>query len=55
MPLVLRLEGPLEVEPLRRTFETIVQRHEALRTTFGSQGGACLSSDPCARGLGVAV
>src|SRR5262249_2197680 len=39
MPLVLRLAGPLEVEALRRTFETIVQRHEALRTTFGSREG----------------
>ena len=39
MPLVLRLEGTLDVEALRRAFEEIVRRHEALRTTFGSRDG----------------
>src|SRR5262249_33430840 len=39
MPLVLRLEGRLEVDVLRRVFEAIVQRHEALRTTFDSRDG----------------
>ena len=31
---VVRLTGALDVEALRRTFEEIVRRHEALRTTF---------------------
>ncbi|HEY2511183.1 MAG TPA: condensation domain-containing protein, partial [Polyangiaceae bacterium] len=35
-----RLEGTLDVEALRRTFQEIVRRHEALRTTFASENGA---------------
>ncbi len=32
MPYVVRLRGPLEVEALRRALETLVHRHEPLRT-----------------------
>src|SRR5262245_24905544 len=32
IPLAARLNGPLDVEALRRSFELIVHRHEALRT-----------------------
>ncbi|RKH24036.1 condensation domain-containing protein, partial [Corallococcus sicarius] len=40
LPAALRLTGRLEVEALRRAFEALVQRHEALRTTFQEhQGG----------------
>ena len=39
IPAALRMRGRLEVEALRRTIETIVERHEALRTTFVSDGG----------------
>ena len=37
--LALRLRGRLDVEALRRTLETMVERHEALRTTFASHDG----------------
>ena len=39
MPLALRLKGNLDREALRRAFEEIVKRHEALRTTFSSRDG----------------
>ncbi|HEY4055605.1 MAG TPA: amino acid adenylation domain-containing protein [Kofleriaceae bacterium] len=35
-----RLQGPLDVEALRRAFEATVQRHEVLRTLFPSERGA---------------
>ena len=34
MPGALRLRGELNLDALRRTFETLVQRHAVLRTTF---------------------
>ncbi|MFP2903085.1 AMP-binding protein, partial [Corallococcus sp. 4LFB] len=34
LPVALRLLGRLDVEALRRAFEALVARHEALRTTF---------------------
>lgn len=34
MPAVLRLVGNLEIEILEKTFKTIIQRHEILRTVF---------------------
>ncbi|RKH26001.1 condensation domain-containing protein, partial [Corallococcus sicarius] len=34
LPAALQLTGHLNVEALRRAFEALVQRHEALRTTF---------------------
>ncbi|RKG84503.1 hypothetical protein D7V97_43740, partial [Corallococcus sp. CA053C] len=39
LPVALRLSGRLDVEALRRAFEALVQRHEALRTTFFEQEG----------------
>ena len=39
LPAALRLRGRLDVEALRRTVEAMVERHEALRTTFVSDGG----------------
>nr|WP_306437733.1 non-ribosomal peptide synthetase [Corallococcus sp. AB049A] len=35
----MRLLGRLDVESLRRAFEALVVRHEALRTTFFEEGG----------------
>ena len=35
--VALRLDGPLDVEILRRTFTEIVRRHSALRTSFEAQ------------------
>ncbi|NOK11829.1 non-ribosomal peptide synthetase, partial [Corallococcus exercitus] len=34
IPTALQLSGHVDVEALRRAFESLVQRHEALRTTF---------------------
>src|SRR5215213_1338847 len=34
IPVVLRLQGSLDVEALRRSINEIVKRHEALRTIF---------------------
>ena len=39
MPFAVRLWGPLDAESLRRALETILQRHEPLRTTFRLQDG----------------
>ncbi|RKH37309.1 hypothetical protein D7Y23_39290, partial [Corallococcus sp. AB050B] len=36
IPTALQLSGHLDTEALRRAFEALVQRHEALRTTFHS-------------------
>src|ERR1041385_2887993 len=34
LPQVISINGNLNVDPLQRTFNEIVKRHEALRTTF---------------------
>src|SRR5436305_509727 len=39
VPAAVRLSGRLDAEGLRRTFEEIVRRHEALRTTFDARDG----------------
>ncbi|WP_223644877.1 non-ribosomal peptide synthetase [Corallococcus sp. EGB] len=39
LPVALRLIGRLDVEALRRAFEALVARHEALRTTFFEEEG----------------
>ncbi|MDI9701656.1 condensation domain-containing protein, partial [Burkholderia cenocepacia] len=39
IPGALRLRGTLDVDALRDTLDRIVQRHEALRTTFASTNG----------------
>jgi len=38
IPGTARLRGPLDVDALERTLNEIVQRHEALRTTFRVEG-----------------
>ncbi|HEX6290947.1 MAG TPA: condensation domain-containing protein [Herpetosiphonaceae bacterium] len=40
MPLVLRLDGPLDIDALERSLNEIIRRHEILRTTFASIDGA---------------
>jgi amino acid adenylation domain-containing protein/thioester reductase-like protein len=37
-PAVVRMTGPLDPEAVRRAFEAIVHRHEALRSTFHARG-----------------
>ncbi|HLM54865.1 MAG TPA: amino acid adenylation domain-containing protein, partial [Pyrinomonadaceae bacterium] len=39
LPAALRLSGRLDVDALGRSFDEIVRRHEALRTTFAEEGG----------------
>jgi amino acid adenylation domain-containing protein len=39
LPLALRLTGELDVPALSRALDTIVSRHEALRTTFSTKDG----------------
>jgi iturin family lipopeptide synthetase A len=36
--LILHLRGPLDVEAMRRTLQSLVDRHEALRISFGRDG-----------------
>ncbi|WP_444546339.1 amino acid adenylation domain-containing protein [Archangium lansingense] len=40
VPAVVKLTGVLDVGALERSFEELVRRHEALRTRFGTEGGA---------------
>ncbi|WP_444546333.1 non-ribosomal peptide synthase/polyketide synthase [Archangium lansingense] len=39
VPSVVKLTGVLDVGALERSFEELVRRHEALRTTFRAEGG----------------
>lgn len=39
MPLAARLRGELDTASLRRTLDTLVERHETLRTTFAEVDG----------------
>lgn len=39
VPLVLRITGPLNLPVLQRSLEALVQRHQALRTTFSYTDG----------------
>jgi hypothetical protein len=38
-PLVLKLQGNLDVDSFQRALDSVVQRHEVLRTAFLSRGG----------------
>ncbi|HSN96720.1 MAG TPA: amino acid adenylation domain-containing protein, partial [Candidatus Nanopelagicales bacterium] len=40
IPAALRLRGELDIDALRRVFDEVVRRHEALRTTFASRDGS---------------
>ncbi len=42
VPLRFRLDGPLDVRLLERSLNTIIERHEALRTYFGEDHGELL-------------
>jgi amino acid adenylation domain-containing protein len=39
VPIVLRLRGPLDVSALQRALDTVVLRHESLRTVFSTLEG----------------
>ncbi|TBV12878.1 non-ribosomal peptide synthase/polyketide synthase, partial [Stutzerimonas kirkiae] len=38
LPTVVSLKGALDIEALQRSFESLIQRHESLRTTFRQEG-----------------
>ncbi|MEO3827710.1 amino acid adenylation domain-containing protein [Actinomadura sp. B10D3] len=40
VPLVLRMRGPIEREPLERAWRELIVRHEILRTRYAMSGGA---------------
>ncbi len=42
VPLRFRLSGPLDVGLLERSLNTVIERHEALRTRFGEMDGELL-------------
>jgi NRPS condensation-like uncharacterized protein len=42
LAVVFRLAGPLQVPALEESFNQLIARHEALRTTFGSKDGELL-------------
>jgi amino acid adenylation domain-containing protein len=44
VPITLKLEGALDVDALERAFQTIVNRHETLRTRFVAQGDSVMQS-----------
>src|SRR6266571_8564015 len=44
MPLVLRLQGRLNIAALLRSSAVLVQRHETLRTSFATVNGRLLQS-----------
>ncbi len=48
-PMLLRLSGPLRFTALERSLEAIVERHEALRTTFAEHAGESVQrvAPPC--------
>src|SRR5882762_5563066 len=39
LPYAFRLRGSLDVAVLEKSFNEIIRRHEALRTTFGADNG----------------
>src|SRR5262249_1178852 len=42
IPVVVRLIGDLKLEALEKSFNQIIERHEALRTTFGKVDGSAV-------------
>src|SRR5438105_4040544 len=55
LPLVLRLTGELDVAALERALTGLVERHEALRTTFGEHEGEVFQVVRPAEPVGLAL
>ncbi|HLM54814.1 MAG TPA: amino acid adenylation domain-containing protein [Pyrinomonadaceae bacterium] len=55
IPEALRLSGRLDVDALERSFDEVVRRHEALRTSFTTDGGRPVQivNEPAPLGLEV--
>jgi len=43
VPVAMRLEGPLDTAALERAIQTLIRRHESLRTTFTERQGQLLA------------
>lgn len=55
LPVVLDIEGPLDVGTLERALADVLRRHETLRTVFSSQDGEAIPVVQPAQGVKVAV
>ena len=44
IPLALKLKGPLNIPALEKALNTLIERHESLRTIFPSTEGEASSS-----------
>ncbi|MFC4434947.1 amino acid adenylation domain-containing protein [Cupriavidus respiraculi] len=55
IPRAVRLTGSLNGKALQQTFDTLVARHESLRTTFHPAGGGALQRIHAAAPLNIAV
>lgn len=55
LPLALRMRGKLDIASLKRAFDEIVRRHEALRTTFTDDEGRLMQVIQPAQTLDVRV
>jgi amino acid adenylation domain-containing protein len=44
LPRAFRIAGPLDAEALRRALQTVVSRHDSLRTVFDSVNGECMQA-----------
>ena len=54
IPLALRFSGALDHDVLRRALDTLVVRHEALRTTFALEGGKLVQHiGPASNGFSI--
>ncbi|MDI5968930.1 amino acid adenylation domain-containing protein [Streptomyces sp. SL13] len=54
IPLVLRLDGPLDLDALRAAVTDLVERHEILRTTFSEEHGVPRQHvEPAAKAAGL--
>ncbi|WP_166654429.1 condensation domain-containing protein, partial [Tahibacter aquaticus] len=54
MPLLLRLRGELDVPALQQALDTLVARHEILRTVYSDTDGAALQQIQPARAVAMA-
>ncbi|MCC6557807.1 MAG: amino acid adenylation domain-containing protein, partial [Polyangiaceae bacterium] len=53
IPLAMRIRAPLAASALERALAELVRRHEALRTTFGMEGGRAVQVIGPARGVAL--
>ena len=54
MPVLLRLEGALDIRALTRALSEVLRRHESLRTVFRSESGRGVQVVAAAQPLALA-